>query len=74
MRLQSGLAVAVAVAGSFGSDSTPSLGTSIYHGCGPLKERERKIILNLKDVLEIKSAHTLGCAEVQPFTNNHPVD
>ena len=35
MWLGSGVAVAVAVAGSYSSDSTPSLGTSICHGCGP---------------------------------------
>ena len=31
--------VAVAMAGSCTSDSTPSLGTSICHGCGPKKQK-----------------------------------
>ena len=34
MRLRSGVVVAVAVAGSYSSHSTPSLGTSICCGCG----------------------------------------
>ena len=34
-RLGSHMAVAVANAGSYSSDSTPSLGTFICHGCGP---------------------------------------
>ena len=34
MPLGSGIAVALAQAGSDSSDSTPSLGTSIYHRCG----------------------------------------
>ena len=37
MRLRSGVAVAVAEAGSYSSDSTPSLGTSVCCGCGPKK-------------------------------------
>ena len=37
MRL--GSHVAVAVAGSYSSDSTPSLGTSICCGCGPEKQK-----------------------------------
>ena len=34
----SGIAVAVAWASSCSSDSTPSLGISICHGCGPKKK------------------------------------
>ena len=34
--------VAVAVAGSCSSDSTPSLGTSMCCGCGSKKEKKRK--------------------------------
>ena len=41
-RLRSGVAVAVAQASSYSSDSTPSLGTSICHKCGPKKKKERK--------------------------------
>ena len=37
MWLRSHVAVAVVKASSYGSDSTPSLGTSICHGCGPKK-------------------------------------
>ena len=40
--LRSGITVAVVQAGSYSSDSTPSLGTSICHGCGPKKERKEK--------------------------------
>ena len=39
MRLESGLAVAVAVAGICSSDWTPSLGTSICRGCSPKKKK-----------------------------------
>ena len=34
--------VAVAVAGSRSSDTTPSLGTSICCGCGPKKPKKKK--------------------------------
>ena len=44
MRLGSGVAVAVAVAGSYGFDSTPRLGTSICLGCSPKKTKKRKDI------------------------------
>ena len=42
-RLGSGIAVAVAQAGSNSSDSIPSLGTSICHGCGPKRAKDKKI-------------------------------
>ena len=42
MRLRCPTAVAVAVAGSWSSDSTPSLGASIYCGCGPKKQKTNK--------------------------------
>ena len=38
-RLQTCIAVAVVQAGSYSSDSTPSLGTSTCRGCGPKKKR-----------------------------------
>ena len=40
--LGSGTAVAVAQAGSFSSDSTPSLGSSICRRCGPKKQKKKK--------------------------------
>ena len=42
MQLGSGTAVAVAVAGSYSSNSTPSLGTSICGGCVPKKTKDEK--------------------------------
>ena len=39
--LRSGVAVAVVKAGTYSSDSTPSLGTSICRGCGPRKDKKR---------------------------------
>ena len=41
MRLGSGLAVAVAWAGSYSSSSTPSLGTYIGYTCGPKKNKNK---------------------------------
>ena len=40
MQLRSLVAVAVVQAGSGSSDSIPSLGTSICHGCGPKKQNK----------------------------------
>ena len=42
MGLRSLVAVAVALAGSRSSNSTPSLGTSICHRCGPKKQKKKK--------------------------------
>ena len=42
MWLGSGVAVAVVQAGSFSSNLTLSLGTSICHGCGPKKQKKKK--------------------------------
>ena len=42
MQLESGIAVAVAKAGSCSSDYTPSLGTSICHECGHRKDKKKK--------------------------------
>ena len=36
------IAVAVAQAGSCNSDSTPSLGTSICHGCSPKRQKKKR--------------------------------
>ena len=41
-RLRSGIAVAVAVDGSYSSDWSPSLGTSICHRCGHKKTKRQK--------------------------------
>ena len=41
-QLGSGIAVAVAEGGSYSSDSTPSLGTSLCHRCSPKKKKKRK--------------------------------
>ena len=48
--LGSGVAVAVASASSCSSKSTPSLGTSICHKCGPKKAKKKKksYALNLR--------------------------
>ena len=42
MWLRSGIAVAVAYAGSCSSDSTPSLGTSVCPECNPKKKKKKK--------------------------------
>ena len=42
MQLRSGFAVALALADSCSSDSTPSLGTSICSGSGPRKGEKTK--------------------------------
>ena len=41
-RLRSRVAEAVMQAGSYSSDSTLSLGTSLCHGCGPKKIKQLK--------------------------------
>ena len=41
-QLRSGIAMAVAQAGSYSSDSAPSLGTSICRGCGTKKRPKKK--------------------------------
>ena len=48
MQLQSGIAVAVAQAGSYSSNSTPNLETSICHRCGPKKTKKKKTLLALE--------------------------
>ena len=42
MWLESGVAVALAWAGSYSSDLTPSLGTSIYRGYVPKRTKDKK--------------------------------
>mgnify|MGYP006880551834 CR=1 FL=1 len=43
--------MAVAVAGSYSSDLTPSLGVSMSHRCSPKKAKKKK---NYKDAISIK--------------------
>ena len=61
MHLRSGIAVAMAQAGSYRSDWTPGLGTSICHRCGPKKnKKEKKKISNnpvLRKVLPLMFNH-----------------
>ena len=45
MQLRSGVAVAVAQAGRYSSNSTPSLGTSICCGCGPKKKKAKMMTM-----------------------------
>ena len=44
MQLGSGVAVAVVEAGSCSAASTPSLGTSLCHGCGPQSQKNKKVL------------------------------
>ena len=44
MWLGSHIAVAVAQAGRYSCDSTPSLGTSICRGCGPKKAGKKPVL------------------------------
>ena len=67
MQLGSGVAVAVAQAGSCSSHSTPSSGTSICRRCSLKKERKKKhfyVILENpqlhSDRVQISSCHKLG--------------
>ena len=51
----------VALAGSYSSNTTPSLGTSIWHGCGPTRTKKKKNKLIIprtgKDVEELGLIH-----------------
>lgn len=42
MWLRSWIAMAVAEVGSCSSDSTPSLGTSMWYGCGPKNQHKEE--------------------------------
>ena len=48
-QLGSGVVVTVAWTGSYSSDSTPSLGTSICSRCGPKKKKKEKPHLTGKE-------------------------
>ena len=54
-----GVAVAVVQAGSYSSDSTPSLGTSICHEHGPKKEQRKHLYNAVSSWSEIKYALSL---------------
>ena len=53
MWLGSPVAVAVALVCNCSSDSTPSLGIFIYHGCGPPKHKSSKLNQNWMIILEL---------------------
>ena len=57
MQLRSRVAVAVVQVGSYSSDSTPSLGTSIYHGCNPRKDQKKKKLSRESDQESRSSSH-----------------
>ena len=52
-RLRSYIAVAVAEASSWSSDSTPSPGTSIWLKCGPKKQGEKKKNLQKRHITNL---------------------
>ena len=66
MWLGSGVAVAVAKAGSCSSDLTPSLGTSKCHWWGPKKKKKKK-----KERKKKRKESTISKAEVS-FLISHP--
>ena len=61
-QLGSGVAVALAWAGSYSSDLTPSLGTSIYRVCShpplPLKKKKEK---EMQDECVLEIYYTTSC-------------
>ena len=64
IQLGSGIAVAVVQTRGYSSDSTPSLGTSIYRRCCPKKTKKKKKSLQTmnvgKDVKRRESLYTVG--------------
>ena len=58
MQLRSPVAVAVVEASSYSSDSTPGLGTSICHECGPKNRKKKK---RKKEIIH----PVLGLTEIQ---------
>ena len=57
-----GVAVTVVYAGSCSSDSTPSLGSSMYHRCSPKKQ----IIRRIKTILIVCLQCTRQCSMLSP--------
>ena len=71
-QLGSGVAVAVTQASSCSSNSTPSLGTSICHGCRPKKHIHKKGMLNgVPAVVQWDQWH-LWSAGMQAFPELQP--
>ena len=68
MWLGSGIAVAVVWANSCSSNSTPSLGTSICHRCGPRKKKIKKIkIGNMSFSKRMVKLWIIHSTWMQPF-------
>ena len=59
MLLGTGIAVAVMQAVCYSSDSTPSLGSSICHGCGLKKTKKKKILCLVKLTQQTLIRHLL---------------
>ena len=57
VQLGSGVAVAVAQAGDYSSDSAPSLGTCMCQGCGP--EKTKKSVLHIVYLLDPYQVYSL---------------
>ena len=58
MRLGSQVAVALAWASSYSSDSTPSLGTSICRGSGPRNSKKKKIYIYInKETISLEALY-----------------
>ena len=74
------VAVALGLAGSCSYDSIPSLGTSIYHKCGP-KKKKKLGKLNLKNKLRHRNglrvvenvSFRLGEIRVQKFAKDESI-
>ena len=64
MRIRPGIAVAVAVAGGYSSDSTPSLGTSMCHQCSSKKTKNKTKNKQTKK----KTAQDCVCVQTKMFT------
>jgi len=60
-QLRSSVAVAVAVASNYSSDSTSSLETSIYHGCSHKKTKKKKRERRRTHTSHVPSAHMSIC-------------
>ena len=56
MQLGFRVAVAVAVAGSYSSDLTPSLGTSMCQGCSPLKSKKGEVEAEMHSCVLLKKS------------------
>ena len=68
--LGSHIAVAVAQACGYSSDQTPSLGTSICHGCSPRKDKREKKKKSI--IFPWDQEHKLPCFQSQAI-KRHPL-